>query len=627
MKRLTLLMAILIALSGSAASLSVEDDIPSLNVVFENKEQIYSISMENTRDTPSQYAISTTGSLSEILETSDDSVSLGPGEESSLRIRINTSNAEKELYTGTVTVSGEEEQQQVPLGFRVVSKTSSPLSLNVQTTSDTTRPGSNVSVFTVVSASPRDSKEMSIFYEIRRSSDGEEVHQYNKSVEIDFKVNSFTQDLPLKQVGVGEYYVQTNLRADNRTVRATDTFTVNNPFWTPLRVKIALLLVSGGIVLGGGFYTWRWYKQRKSEEARYVFPVDYDRLPAKSEDNYWVGKIAETEKEAYIDPSDLTTHAIVAGSTGSGKSVTADVIAEEALENDVPVVVFDPTAQWTGFVKELKDDDLKQHYSRFGMDPETDPHPYPGIIKEISSGDPDIDFKQLKQPGEITVFTLNDITTEEFDDAVRKIIDQIFDIEWEESPTLEMLIIFDEVHRLLEEYGGKGGYQALEKGAREFRKWGIGLMMASQVTADFKQAISGNIMTELQMQTKSMEDIDRVETKYGEQFAKRISSEDVGTGMIQNSNYNDGDPWFVDFRPTYHNPHKIPDTEMQKYHKLSKRVDRVREAIQEKEDQGEDMQDKKLELNLADNKLKEGRFKMTKMYVDTLEDEIDVGET
>jgi hypothetical protein len=66
---------------------------------------------------------------------------------------------------------------------------------------------------------------------------------------------------------------------------------------------------------------------------------------------------------------------------------------------------------------------------------------------------------------------------------------------------------------------------------------------------------------------------------------------------------------------------------MQKYHKLSKRVDRVREAIQEKEDQGEDMQDKKLELNLADNKLKEGRFKMTKMYVDTLEDEIDVGET
>jgi Domain of unknown function DUF87. len=374
-------MAILIALSGSMTSLSVEDDIPSLNVVFENKEQIYSVNVENTRDASHQYAISTTGSLGEILETSDESFSLGPGEESNFRIEINTSDAEKGLYTGTVTVSSENEQQQVPLGFRVVSRTSSPLNLNVQTTSDATRPGSNITVFTVVSANPMDTEEVSIFYEIRRSSNGERIHQYNKSMKIDSKVSSFAEDLTLEQVSVGEYYVQTNLRSENRTVRATDTFSVENPFWTPLRVKIALLLVSGGIVLGGGFYTWRWYKQRKSEEARYVFPVDYDRLPAKSEDNYWVGKIAETEKEAYIDPSDLTTHAIVAGSTGSGKSVTADVIAEEALENDVPVVVFDPTAQWTGFVKELKDDDLKQHYGRFGMDPETDPHPYPGIIK------------------------------------------------------------------------------------------------------------------------------------------------------------------------------------------------------------------------------------------------------
>ncbi|MFB6217533.1 MAG: hypothetical protein ABEJ72_11320, partial [Candidatus Aenigmatarchaeota archaeon] len=264
------------------------------------------------------------------------------------------------------------------------------------------------------------------------------------------------------------------------------------------------------------------------------------------------------------------------------------------------------------------------HYERFDMDPETDPHPYRGIIKEIKSGDPDIDFQELKEPGEVTVFTLNQLTTEEFDDAVREIIDQIFEIEWEESPTLEMLVIFDEVHRLLEEYGGKGGYHALEKGAREFRKWGIGLMMASQVTADFKQAIAGNIMTEVQMQTKSMEDINRIEKKYGEQFSKRISSEDVGTGMIQNSNYNDGDPWFVDFRPTYHNPHKIPDKEMEQYHELSERVDNVRKAIQEREEQGEDMQDKKLELNLAENKLKEGRFKMTKMYTDTLEDELNM---
>jgi hypothetical protein len=131
-------------------------------------------------------------------------------------------------------------------------------------------------------------------------------------------------------------------------------------------------------------------------------------------------------------------------------------------------------------------------------------------------------------------------------------------------------------------------------------------------------------MTEIQMQTKSMEDINRVEKKYGEEFAKRISSEDVGTGMIQNSNYNDGEPWFVDFRPTYHNPHKIPDSEMEKYHNLSEEVDGVKKELKKREEQGQDTRDKDLELQLAENKLKEGRFKMANMYIDSLKDEMDI---
>jgi hypothetical protein len=94
--------------------------------------------------------------------------------------------------------------------------------------------------------------------------------------------------------------------------------------------------------------------------------------------------------------------------------------------------------------------------------------------------------------------------------------------------------------------------------------------------------------------------------------------------MIQNSNYNDGDPWFVDFRPTYHNPHKIPDTEMQKYHKLSEKVDKLKDQLEEMKEKGQDVQDKELELQLSENKLKEGRFKMANMYVDSLKDELDM---
>ncbi|MFB6180783.1 MAG: helicase HerA-like domain-containing protein [Candidatus Nanohalobium sp.] len=626
MRKTALLTASIILLTATSAGLSIQDDIPPLTVVFKDETQVYNLKVENTGNQTRTLQINPSRDIQDIVEV-QNSVTLSPGQVSDIIVRINGSRTGgKGLRAGRITVTDGQVSRDVAVAVRLMKRENAEIKVDLQTTSDRVRPLQGVNALTVLSSGSEGNTTGRIVYSIRRAASGVSIFELERNVSFN-RLESFTQELdPAQKLSVGEYYVQARLdTSDNRTYTATDTFRTVNPFWTPTRIKVALFIVVGSIIIGGGFYTQRWYQNYKEDEARYVFPVDYNKLPSGEEDRMFeVGKVAETEKTAYIDPKDLTTHAIVAGSTGSGKSVTANVVAEEALENDIPVVVFDPTAQWTGFVKELKDENVEEHYDRFDMDTETDEHPYPGIIKEVKGEDPDIDFQQLKQPGEITVFTLNKLTTEQFDQAVRKIIDQIFEIEWEESSTLEMLVIFDEVHRLLEKYGGEGGYHALERGAREFRKWGIGLMMCSQVTADFKQAISGNIMTEIQMQTKSMEDIDRIEKKYGEQFAKRISSEDIGTGMIQNSNYNEGDPWFVDFRPTYHNPHKIPDEELEKYHKLSAKLDEVREELDKREEQGEDVRDKRLELQLAEDKLKEGRFKMANMYIDSLKDEMDM---
>jgi nitrate/TMAO reductase-like tetraheme cytochrome c subunit len=59
---------------------------------------------------------------------------------------------------------------------------------------------------------------------------------------------------------------------------------------------------------------------------------------------------------------------------------------------------------------------------------------------------------------------------------------------------------------------------------------------------------------------------------------------------------------------------------MQRYQKLSNEIDKVRQKVQK----SNDTQDKSLEVQLAENKLKEGRFKMASMYVDSLKDELDV---
>ncbi|WEL19326.1 helicase HerA domain-containing protein [Candidatus Nanohalococcus occultus] len=622
MKKTALLAALILFTGATTADISANEEIPSLNVVFSGETQVYTLEILNNGNESEDVRLRPQGDIRDVVDI-QPTASVPADGSTNVLVELNPSNnTDVGLYIGRLSVRTDSQEQSIPLGVRVIDRNIADVKLDIQTTAETIRPDQNLTVLSVVSTSQDERVNTSISYEIRSSSDGQRQVETSRTVNFN-GIKSYKHSLNPDNLTVGEYYVQGSITNGNRTVTSTDTLTVVNPFWTPTRIRAGILLIAVSAIIGGGVYTFRWYHQRRKDEARYVFPVDYSKLPER-EDLFEVGKVAETEKTAYINPKDLTTHAIVAGSTGSGKSVTANVIAEEALENDIPVVVFDPTAQWTGFVKELKDDNLLEHYDRFDMDSSSDPHPYRGVIKEIDSENPDIDFEELKNEGEITVFTLNQLTTEEFDQAVRTIIDQIFEKEWEESPTLEMFIVFDEVHRLLEDYGGQGGYHALEKGAREFRKWGIGLMMCSQVTADFKQAVSGNIMTEIQMQTKSMEDIERVEKKYGEQFSKRISSEDVGTGMIQNSNYNDGEPWFVDFRPTYHNPHKIPDTELKKYHKLSKELDEVKDALSKLEDEGGNIKDKQLELNLAENKLKEGRFKMATMYINSLKDELDI---
>ncbi|MCJ7429529.1 MAG: DUF87 domain-containing protein, partial [Candidatus Nanohaloarchaeota archaeon QJJ-5] len=564
------------------------------------------------------------GDISQILELDHDEATIQSDTVDINTIDVNVPfNTEPGGYTGRITAEAENYTESVTLAVVVAERTVEGFTfeLNVVTNpAEADDPIRTEEFFSDIAFETPFG--VNVTYMLRRGVDNQLVASVTEQRQVEEDPASFTNVIATNEsLDAGFYYIQAVAEHRGAVTTRIETFQVIDPFWTQERTRFILFFL---IALGAIVSTWRiykWYLTRREEEARYVFPVDYNKLP--SEPGYNVGQIAETSKDAIINPDDLTTHAIVAGSTGAGKSVTASAVVEEALEQDVPVVVFDPTAQWTGFVQKCQDENLLNEYERFGMDPEEDPKPFKGLIKRIDADDPDIDFEELMNPGEITVFTLDHLTTEEFDQVVRQIIDSIFEVEWEESPDLEMLVVFDEVHRLLEKYGGEGGYHALERGAREFRKWGIGLMMASQVTADFKQAVSGNIMTEIQMQTKSMEDIERIKRKYGDQFAQRITSVEVGTGMIQNPEYNEGQPWFVDFRPTYHNPHKLPESDLEKYYEYTDRLDAIEDKLDALEEQGEDVYDQRLELDLAKNKLKEGRFKMAEIYIESLEEEFE----
>jgi hypothetical protein len=221
-------------------------------------------------------------------------------------------------------------------------------------------------------------------------------------------------------------------------------------------------------------------------------------------------------------------------------------------------------------------------------------------------------------PGEMTIFVMNRLPPEELDKFVRRSIEFIFAMRPQESKQIKLLLIYDEVHRLLPKYGGKKGYTSIERAAREFRKWGIGIFLISQVLLDFKGAIRANIANEIQLRTKYEGDIGRVKSKYGADYASKITRLTIGTGLFQNPEYNNGRPWFISFRPLLHSPFALTDQEVNKYIELNKKIEAIEQSILKLKEEKKDTYDIEIELNIGKDKLKTANFKMAETYIDSV---------
>jgi hypothetical protein len=73
-------------------------------------------------------------------------------------------------------------------------------------------------------------------------------------------------------------------------------------------------------------------------------------------DKFYLGKLFDpaqakaTEHTVQYDPADLTTHAVVTGMTGSGKTGLCIALMEEAALNGVPAILIDPKGDLTNLL-------------------------------------------------------------------------------------------------------------------------------------------------------------------------------------------------------------------------------------------------------------------------------------
>jgi hypothetical protein len=418
----------------------------------------------------------------------------------------------------------------------------------------------------------------------------------------------------------GQYVVEATAIVDGKPIISKALLQVQIPFLSRklfglVPIWSIMLLI---IIIAAGVTAYVIIKRQIEKKKRYKVKLDYKTLPKKDARALWLGKIAETNNITYMEAERLMTHCIVAGATGGGKSIAAQVIIEEALMRNVCVMVFDPTAQWSGMLRKCEDKKMLSFYPNFGLKP-TDARGFPGNIRQVKNARQIIDINKYVEPGHIQIFTLNKLDPNDIDMFIANVIRQVFRSDPKESPELKVLLVFDEVHRLLSKFGGSGeGFLQIERSCREFRKWGLGVMLISQVLNDFVGEIKANISTEIQMRTRDENDLNRIKTKYGEEFLQSLIKASIGAGMFVNPAYNHANPYFVQFRPILHNTRRLSDEELEKYNKYNDTVDDIEYQIQQLEAEKIDVFDLKMELKLIKDKIMTGNFSVVDIYLEGL---------
>ena len=526
------------------------------------------ITIVNTKDVPLNVDFRIDPNLKDMFEISSSATVPGGR---SLIVPIRIKGIKEGVYQGNLFIVTPLYNQTIPIIVLVKSRSEKLLDVTVAVDKKIVSPGEEIPFrITAFNLGQLKRYDLLMRYEIVNKKTNITLSHFEESAAIETSISlSRKMEIP-EDASHGPYILYVTAHYGELKASSSISFEVGYgsvPFidivkdYAPLVVLMLFFLV---IVLGAGYYFVSMRKkvfQNKVEEMQknsvYPFP-DFATLP---QNKYaYIGLIADSKEKAYFDPTQLTRHTLIAGGTGSGKTVAGMILVEELMKKGTSVIVLDPVGQWTGFVKKNEDKQMKERYKKFGLKGGQAFAPRIISIDEKTSKIDVLHYLNLK---DLTILRLDGLTPAKADTFVESVLEQIYRAKLPETSSLKSLVVLDEVHRLLPKYGGHKAYTKLEQAVREFRKWGIGLLMISQVLTDFKGAIRGNIGTEIQMRSRYEGDIKRVRERHGQEISRLISKMPTGLGMIEGSEYNRGNPYFVEFRPLLHSPLKLSEREVQ----------------------------------------------------------------
>ncbi|MBI3033592.1 DUF853 family protein [Candidatus Woesearchaeota archaeon] len=560
-------------------------------------------------------------------------ISLNPGESRTVKIDIIVpDNAKPQTYTGELTIKTEQQTISVPIRIIIKEKAEKLLDFRIEPLDTIVAPGDELRVqSTLINLGTARRFDVQLKIQLINPKTEAVLLESEEALAVETRATIVTTLKIPEKTPYDKYILKGTAHYTQNSVEQEATsisqIHVQKPFLETLKPylfqKVLIFqvwqIIAAAMALSAILYSAQIYRRHAAKRRKYQALIDYSKLPRPGRRSGHIGRIAESAKKAYIELDKLQTHTIVAGATGSGKSIAAQVIVEEALRKGIAVIVFDPSAQWTGFLRACKEKNMLNKYAEYGMGSK-EAHAFKGNVYQIDNEMQEIEISRYVSAGAINVFAMNKLEPGQIDFFVANTIRAIFRSNPQESQELKILIVYDEVHRLLKKFGGSGeGFIQVERGIREFRKWGIGLVLISQVLSDFVSEIKANIATQIQMRTEDESDLGTLKEKYSEEIAKSIVKAETGTGMIENADYNNGKAYFVSFRPIIHSITRLSDNELAQYKKYNTAIEDVQYQLEQLKELKVDIFDFELELKLASEKLSTGNFSMVDIYLETLE--------
>ncbi|MEE9594652.1 MAG: DUF87 domain-containing protein [Candidatus Hydrothermarchaeales archaeon] len=608
-------------LEGSAP-FNIELNVVDVELQAGESEE-YALNVVNVQDETLVVLVYLSGGFSDFVELEKNTLQIPAGGSETVKFSISIPQGTTiGVYSGKLYVRSPDWVEGVAMDIKVIPSEKPILESKVTALTKDLEPGKDLLLLVEVYNQGRSgSIPLEITHKIVNAKTDEVVASVSEPHNLTTSL-LYQKKISLGGAGEGRYIAEVTTSYKEGVISSTDYFSVKRP----IPVTLIATILGLGVLSFAGLKTKSYYKKLKLEKSRYVPILDEKELPKGGDDSLFVGKVADLNIKTFFGLEDLLTHVLIAGGTGYGKSVAAMDIAEEVLDNDIPVIVADPTLQWTGFLNPNDDEDMFKLYPDFGMKKE-EARRFKGTVIEVAETEGKIDLTEYMKPGEITVLGLNNLQPDQIDEAISSIIGSIMDAHLEESSRLKCLLVFDEVHRLLPKYGGKEAYSHLETAITEFRRWGVGMMLVSQVLSDFKATIHGNIGTEIQMKTKFAGDMSRIEQKYGAAYSRTLVKEPVGVGMVANSNYNNGQPYFVKFRPLFHSTLRMSEEDLKMYHELFILKNKAEARIKSLKEEGKETAGLEFELKLGVDKLKEGQQSLANIYLKTLNEKLEEGGT